>query len=737
MATLPSVVVVATSWGTKFGGLNSFSTDLCRALAQTLTGHRLACVCLNATEVDREDARKVGVTLISINAVAPGSPPPELASNVMETLRQNDISPVEWWIGHDCITGPLATACRTRCANSRVALLMHMSYQDYAFVKHAPEESAEIDRRTEAQRNILAGADVGLAVGPLLFERLKTIRGAAAPSHMIVPGLTDMPSNNVTEDRLHAITFGRFDFSEALIKQAPLVVAAFARSFRSGIESSNPILKSARLRLIGAPAEVIARMRELANKEAGRVVNLEGQGFIEDSKKLRALLHECNVCLMLSWHEGFGLSGWEAIGSGVPLILSTNSGLYQLLDSLGGTVTGCVHAIDVRGSGDGAPNEEDIETVQRAILAVAADIPKARANAKSLRKMLRFECGFTWNRTARETANALGLPVTTTILDFVSSGTPSDKARPGSVQDSVEIATAQRVLTLADSHYQVGQYSEALEVIESLKRYECLRRAPEVALDAVIMEAQIYMRLNRYQPAIALVRKVAQEAHDRSDWLRYVRACAVENTIMRDQGSYTAAVNLARGLLVHAEQECPSEIESVLRLLARSLALKGLSDEAVIHATQALAMAQSRKNGVDEAKAALALGEAYRHGRNDDLAKTAYTRAGDLSGMAGHVDCLLWSLLGLSDCVFLQGDLSAAKEILTRLGGFLESTRHTHPLELLHTRLSQIAIAVVERRASDAEIGALVSDYEALGIRWPAEYFDAIKKPGITVPKRF
>ena len=108
------------------------------------------------------------------------------------------------------------------------------------------------------------------------------------------------------------------------------------------------------------------------------------------------------------------------------------------------------------------------------------------------------------------------------------------------------------------------------------------------------------------------------------------------------------------------------------------------------------------------AKSALALGEAYRHGRNDDLAKTWYDQASDLSGRAGHVDCLLWSLLGLSDCAFLQDDLALATEILNRLGSFVQTETHTHPLESLHIRLSLLAIATVRKEAPEPEIKALL-----------------------------
>jgi len=398
------------------------------------------------------------VTLLSIDGTPESAFGPDLAGKVIEVLRLSEIAAIDWWIGHDSITGALALECKQQWKDSRCAAVMHMSYHDYAYIKHAPENAATVTKRTELQQTVLYTADVGLAVGPLLFERLKTIRGKSNHCYMLIPGLAALATKEATQDRLHAITFGRFDGSESLVKQAPLAVAAFARAFRMGVESSNSVLKNARIRLIGAPTDVTVKLRFLANKEAGRLVNLEAHEFIEDHGKLRSLLHECNVCLMLSWHEGFGLSGWEAIGSGVPLVLSKNSGLFQLLHSLGGVATGCVFPVDVHGQSDGEPNETDVEIVKKAILALASDIPKARSNAKALRQALRFTHNFTWNRTARDFAHALGVPVTTTILDLVTSAPSSEADKAGDVFDSAKLAAAQRVLTLVDAKYECGEY---------------------------------------------------------------------------------------------------------------------------------------------------------------------------------------------------------------------------------------------------------------------------------------
>jgi glycosyltransferase involved in cell wall biosynthesis len=736
MKKLPAVVVLQTAWGSKFGGLNSFSTDLCRTLAETLLAHRVVCVCQDASDTDHKSVRGSGITLASVVS-APGKGLKNLTVEaVLETLKTFDIAHIDWWIGHDVITGPLALECRNAVANSHSAIFMHMSYTDYAFVKHAPEDAKDIDRRSELQKTTLASADVGFAVGPLLFDRLTAIRGSELSSRMIVPGLVDLAKKKANHDRLHAITFGRFDPSESLIKQAPLVVAGFARAFKVGVESKTVALQGARLRLVGTPTTVISQLRNLAQVEAGRVVNIEAHSFVEDSSRLRSWLHECNVCLMLSWHEGFGLSGWEAIGSGIPLIVSRNSGLYQLLDSLGGAATGCVFPVDIHGQGDGQPHEEDIEATKATLLTISSDIAKAQNNATELRHLLRFTHAFTWPNAAREVARSLGVPFTTTIMDLVAEAGGGGK-KSHETYDRDEIETAWRVLSSVDSHYACGQYIQALEALDGLKCYSGLKNTPDLVLDAALKEAEICMRLNRYSPAMGLVRKITHETHDREDWPRYIRALQVENVILRDQGHYSDAVSLARKLLDVAKEHCEEKIDSVSRDLSRSLALEGLCDEAVIHGTNALESAKSKGDKIAEAKASLAMGEAYRHGRNDVSAISWYSTAQELSGRAGHVDCYLWSALGRSDSLFLMGELHTSLETLAHLQTFLQRSGHTHPLETLHIRLSLCAINIAQGMCDEADIKNILANYSDLDIVWPEEYFCLLQEHRTRIPRRF
>ena len=91
-------------------------------------------------------------------------------------------------------------------------------------------------------------------------------------------------------------------------------------------------------------------LKGLMRKEAVRQIPVNATVYTDDRQKLFDALADNEVALMLSWHEGFGLVGWEAIAAGVPLVVSKRTGLYKLLSSSDDPVgEACVIGVDVRG----------------------------------------------------------------------------------------------------------------------------------------------------------------------------------------------------------------------------------------------------------------------------------------------------------------------------------------------------------------------------------------------------
>jgi hypothetical protein len=65
-ATRPRIVVLATHWGSRHGGINSFNFDFMRSLGSVLQSHALICLVPAASREEVGEAHRSGVSLLSI-----------------------------------------------------------------------------------------------------------------------------------------------------------------------------------------------------------------------------------------------------------------------------------------------------------------------------------------------------------------------------------------------------------------------------------------------------------------------------------------------------------------------------------------------------------------------------------------------------------------------------------------------------------------------------------------------
>ncbi|MBN9118370.1 MAG: hypothetical protein J0I06_04275 [Planctomycetes bacterium] len=399
-----TVVVLATGWGPLYGGINAFSFDLCHALGTVLKGAaRLVCVTAGVDDLTRSRAERDHLRLLTLPKVGPGDEV-AVARNARDLLAQNGITATDLVIGHDVVTGPAAVEL---CAltGGRSVVFHHMSYGEYQAVKKDGRTALQME---DTQRELLRRAAVVLAVGPLLRESAEHLVGGAVP--MVVPGLAAItPVERRARNAFRGIAFGRLGGEDDPIKQGSLAVAGYGRYVKKAEELN--LDRDHRFTMYGLPPDRYAdeerAVKELMRQEAGRQIAVNATVYTDDRAKLYAALADSEVALMLSWHEGFGLVGWEAIAAEVPLVVSRRTGLYKLLtddpDTLGAD---CVTVVHVRGSHNGEPDPADIEDVSLALLRLSTNLPAALEKARKLRKHLAAK--YTWESCAREVLRACG-----------------------------------------------------------------------------------------------------------------------------------------------------------------------------------------------------------------------------------------------------------------------------------------------------------------------------------------
>ncbi|MFV8750199.1 glycosyltransferase [Nannocystaceae bacterium ST9] len=410
------IVFLATAWGPRSGGINAFNIDLCTALAglaRSEQGRALRVACIVPSAPWGNDERLLDGAL-----VIPLGHSPELTelpvAHTAEVIAQLDRHGLAGSVivGHDLHTGPVALAVRDALRarsimGSRAAIVVHTDPAAYKGFEGGSDERTQV--KVNEQREIVRGADLVFAVGPRLANVARDLlRGLSTHPVELIPGLAPIEPIQEPSMRFHAITFGRLEPRADRVKQGRLALAGFANLVgpRATDLGHDPVF-----RLVGVEEREASQFATLASEQAGRPIMVYALPFNDDRTHLWKQLSEHSASLMLSLHEGFGLTGWEAVAAGVPLVLSTNTGLYDHLeshDALGRKATGCVYPVTIQGSLNGDFDQRDIELIGAALADVARNPTKAKKGALDLRRMC-LDAGFTWASTAYEFAEGCGL----------------------------------------------------------------------------------------------------------------------------------------------------------------------------------------------------------------------------------------------------------------------------------------------------------------------------------------
>lgn len=404
-----SIVFFATAWGTRYGGINSFNFDISRALAKLVADKfEVICVIPRAEKEQIKEAKKQGVKLIGVRCTGPEDRfMPEDIKAIEKLFAESLEGEVRWWIGHDVRTGRMAIEAARKTSMGHIALFHHMDYQSYL-------AAIPIDTLgpISKQREVLNEGDIVFAIGPKLARSARDmVRVKDITVQELIPGSHDIKVVTPPEN-FSAIVFGRLSKRTDCVKQARLAVAGFSHA-SSSEDYEEPLKPDSSLMVIGLPDGEDGKtereeLKVVAEKYYGGIVQIHPWPYFRDRNKLFDELRLKSVCLVTSLYEGFGLAGWEAISAGVPLITTTNSGLYEFVDKrLPQVCIKYLKSIQIKGSAREDYSEDDVATVSGAILEVNNNNVYYKDNAKRLKKLMQTLC--TWQNCARILAASLGI----------------------------------------------------------------------------------------------------------------------------------------------------------------------------------------------------------------------------------------------------------------------------------------------------------------------------------------
>lgn len=406
-------IFIANSWGSKEGGINSFNFDLslaCARIARLEREMKICCVIPDLTnkvcsEIKRDNALPITLQGSDFQSSSAADIIIDHLKSSSELRRRFPEKCNTFWIGHDVYTGELAEQCAIAC-NGWSIIFHHMDYASYYLYKNQNIE--EYSKKVDKQKAILCAADLVCAVGPKLQNSAQDIvrRNQNLKVLEVYPGIADLDSIETVSKRFNPIVFGRVEKDNQRVKQISLAINAYAKAVAND-KNYDIIGTDSRLYVIGYKdddrecfEEEVQRLNENASEVAKKLCNIVPLPYISDRKQLGEKIAEASVAMMLSFHEGFGLVGYEAIAAGVPVVISKNTGLYVFLHK--NRLSHLVYGVEIEGActPDGF-SENDLSIVSNALIEIRRNEDEHKRRALELRDILRSQKEkYSWDAVA-------------------------------------------------------------------------------------------------------------------------------------------------------------------------------------------------------------------------------------------------------------------------------------------------------------------------------------------------
>ncbi|MDE7379642.1 MAG: glycosyltransferase family 4 protein [Clostridia bacterium] len=378
------LIFFSDEWGNQFGGINTFNYSLCTNLRtyiaeEAKTTGLIVATCGVTETIKDEFSNVANVSMLnfSLNDFNDASKVAKILKKTINTFQlgtedRNEI----FCCGHDIITGEVAENCASEL-NAKSVVFHHMAYKEY-YGELAKDETSLLEKINK-QSTIITNADIVLGIGPKLENSAKSIVNLADANTIVkcmIPGFDGIKTGTINRNQFTIFFSGRIEPNNDVIKQYGLVVKAFCE-----LLEENRISHNSQLILCGiAGEEAEKKIAEIKNSITQKVAYILTFSYLDHEKAIN-FLRGANVAVMPSFDEGFGLTGLEAIGAAVPLILSKNSGLYQFLNAQ--SLSNHIKSVDI--SGDDNPS---LEQIKRRLLEIKDDENSCRRSAAELKDAL-------------------------------------------------------------------------------------------------------------------------------------------------------------------------------------------------------------------------------------------------------------------------------------------------------------------------------------------------------------
>ena len=311
-----NILLFATEWESRHGGLSTFNRELCLALGSM--GKNVCCVVPAATAEEIAAAKTGHVQLIC----APDG-------NTQRKLTLPDNFKPEIIIGHGRITGEAAKAQQEdHYPNAKRIHFVHMAPGQIEWHKPKEDAAQQAAAREQQELNLAKDADIVAAVGPLLLRECSTLierlpAKERPPVCQFIPGFKPVDDERFRPSSLHCLLVGRAE--DEKLKGIDIAARALQTIDHKWLPQQPELI------IRGAPPSTATILSDNLTDRFTGLPRPRVRSYSSDVEVIAGDYRSAALTLMPSRCEGFGLVALESLRYGTPVLISNKSGLAELL----------------------------------------------------------------------------------------------------------------------------------------------------------------------------------------------------------------------------------------------------------------------------------------------------------------------------------------------------------------------------------------------------------------------
>lgn len=327
------LLFVMNRWISTAGGIQTVNRELACAVKRTNPEISCAALVMYADKKEREDAWQHGVRLIA--GESPDDWSSALLSNELAQLGERQLLSV---IGHSYFSGEQALAVRQRFYPDAVAVhFVHMNPLNTEALKsyRASHYVSEREERFARELKFATRSDVVACIGPRLTRYMRDALAAQNAGQQVLRidcGLARSDTGRVPPEQPTVLSLGRADSFD--VKGLDILASAAGQLTRRWREHPLTAGRPAPLFVVrGAEANPEQLEHDLTQRSAssGVQASFRVRPYTTDPSALDADFRGASVFVMPSREEGFGLVACEALSRGVPIVVSEESGIAEVI----------------------------------------------------------------------------------------------------------------------------------------------------------------------------------------------------------------------------------------------------------------------------------------------------------------------------------------------------------------------------------------------------------------------